>query len=78
MGLYERDASKGVLAGLDWATSIIKATWRIPTDSAVWGSHGNLNTHKTVGRAPRNFSGGNPVVVTVTKSHLLSIESKFS
>jgi hypothetical protein len=37
-----RDAGKGVLVGLDWATGIIKATWRMPTDSAVWGSYGNI------------------------------------
>jgi hypothetical protein len=37
-----RDAGKGVLIGLDWDTGIIKATWRMPTDSAVWGSYGNI------------------------------------
>jgi hypothetical protein len=37
-----RDAGKGVLVGLDWDTGIIKATWRMPTDSAVWGSYGNI------------------------------------
>ena len=34
------------------------------------------NTHATAG-APRNFSGEIPAVVTVTKIHLLSIESKY-
>jgi hypothetical protein len=37
-----RDAGKGVLVGIDWDTGIIKATWRMPTDSAVWGSYGNI------------------------------------
>ncbi len=37
-----RDAGKGVLVGVDWDTGIIKATWRMPTDSAVWGSYGNI------------------------------------
>jgi hypothetical protein len=30
------------LVGVDWDTGIIKATWRMPTDSAVWGSYGNI------------------------------------
>ena len=37
-----RDAGTPVLVGLDWDTGIIKATWRMPTDSAVWGSYGNI------------------------------------
>ena len=37
-----RDAGKGVLVGIDWDTGIIKSTWRMPTDSAIWGSYGNI------------------------------------
>jgi hypothetical protein len=37
-----RDAGKGVLVGIDWDTGIMKATWRMPTDSAIWGSYGNI------------------------------------
>ncbi len=37
-----RDAGKPVLVGVDWDTGIIKATWRMPTDSAIWGSYGNI------------------------------------
>ena len=37
-----RDAGTPVLVGLAWDTGIIKATWRMPTDSAVWGSYGNI------------------------------------
>jgi hypothetical protein len=37
-----RDAGKPVLVGIDWDTGIMKAVWRMPTDSAVWGSYGNI------------------------------------
>ena len=37
-----RDAGKGVLVGIDWDTGIMKETWRMPTDSAIWGSYGNI------------------------------------
>ncbi len=37
-----RDAGTPVLVGIDWDTGIIKATWRMPTNSAVWGSYGNI------------------------------------
>ena len=37
-----RDAGKPVLLGIDWDTGIMKSIWRMPTDSAVWGSYGNI------------------------------------